>query len=158
MPQLQECSLSARFEAALARVVEQHPDAFSGTDLDPQRNLHALERLCGRVEGLLAETTPEVNDERSPAELLAAQLREALASNTMGAKAHLDAKRRADADEVKRLQSERNALGVVPGETGRQLSDRFRAACEQFFRDYPEAAERTSRPRGDGGSKRRRRP
>ena len=156
VPQLQERSLSARFEAALARVVEQHPDAFSGTDLDPQRNLHALERLCGRVEGLLAETTPEVNDERSPAELLAAQLREALASNTMGAKADLDAKRRADADEVKRLQSERNALGVVPGETGRQLSDRFRAACEQFFRDYPAAAERMSRRRGDGGSKRRR--
>jgi hypothetical protein len=75
----------------------------------------------------------------------------------MGAKADLDAKRRADADEVKRLQSERNALGVVPGETGRQLSDRFRAACERFFRDYPEVAERTSSPRGGGGSKRRRR-
>ena len=88
---------------------------------------------------------------------LAAQLREALASNTMGAKADLDANRRADADEVKRLQSERNALGTVPGETGQQLSNRFRAACERFFREYPEAAERVSRPRGDGGSKRRRR-
>ncbi|SUZ95313.1 uncharacterized protein METZ01_LOCUS48167 [marine metagenome] len=157
VPQSQDRSLSARFEVALARVVEQHPDVFSGTDLDPQRNLHALERLCGRVEALVAATTPEVADERSPAELLAAQLREALASNTMGAKADLDAKRRADADEVKRLQSERNALGVVPGETGRQLSDRFRAACERFFRDYPEVAERTSSPRGGGGSKRRRR-
>ncbi len=157
VPQSQDRSLSARFEVALARVVEQHSDVFSGTDLDPQRNLHALERLCGRVEALVAATTPEVADERSPAELLAAQLREALASNTMGAKADLDAKRRADADEVKRLQSERNALGVVPGETGRQLSDRFRAACERFFRDYSEAAERTSSPRGDGGSKRRRR-
>ncbi len=157
VPQSQDRSLSARFEVALARVVEQHSDVFSGTDLDPQRNLHALERLCGRVEALVAATTPEVADERSPAELLAAQLREALASNTMGAKADLDAKRRADADEVKRLQSERNALGVVPGETGRQLSDRFRAACERFFRDYPEVAERTSSPRGGGGSKRRRR-
>ncbi len=157
VPQSQDRSLSARFEVALARVVEQHSDVFSGTDLDPQRNLHALERLCGRVEALVAATTPEVADERSPAELLAAQLREALASNTMGAKADLDAKRRADADEVKRLQSERNALGVVPGETGRQLSDRFRTACERFFRDYPEVAERTSSPRGGGGSKRRRR-
>ena len=157
VPQSQDRRLSTRFEAALARVVEQHPEVFSGTDLDPQRNLHALERLCGRVEALLPETTPEVADERSPAELLAAQLREALASNTMGAKADLDANRRADADEVKRLQSERNALGTVPGETGQQLSNRFRAACERFFREYPEAAERVSRPRGDGGPKRRRR-
>ena len=157
VPRLQERSLTARFQAALNRVVERYPAAFSGSDLDPERHRGALERLCGRVEALIEDATPSSAAGRSPAEVLAAQLREALASNTMGAGMDLEAKRRADTDEVKRAQMERRALGMVPGETGRQLSDRFRTACDRFFQQHPPpTVDRAARPPRDGAPRPRR--
>ena len=94
-----------------------------------------------------------------PAEPMA-QLRDALANNTMGAREDPVAKRRADSDEVKRAQTERRALGVVPGEIGRQLSERFRVACDRFFQQHPPppASNRAPRPRSDGAPRRRPRP
>ena len=165
VPRPQERSLTARFQAALTGVVERYPAAFSGSDLDPERNRVALERLCGRVEALLEDATAPSASGGSPAEILAAQLREALASNTMGARVDPDVKRRADMDEVKRAQIERRTLGVVPGELGRQLSDRFRVACDRFFQQHPpsqadralrsggDAPRRRPRPRHESGSR-----
>ena len=156
IPRPQERSLSARFDAALGRVVDRFPGAFAGTDLDPLRHVPALERLCERVESMVrAETSAPSADERSPSEILASRLREALASNTMGARADADARRREDAETVRRLQAERRALGVIPGETGHQLSDRFRAACDRYFQlnPAPPPPPGTSKPRG-GGSRR----
>ena len=137
VPRPQERSLTARFQTALTGVVERYPAAFSGSDLDPERNRVALERLCGRVEALLEGTTALFAAGGSPAEILAARLRDALASNTMGAREDPVAKRRAEGDEVKRAQAERRALRVVPGEIGRQLSQRFRVACDRFFQQHP---------------------
>ena len=161
VPRSQERSLTARFQAALTRVVECYPAAFSGSDLDPERHRVALERLCGRVEALLDDTVAPSAAGGSPAEILAARLRDTLANNTMGACEDPVAKRRAASDEVKRAQSERRALGVVPGDVGRQLSDRFRRSCDRFFQQHPppapakrapqtrvdEAGSRQSRPR-----------
>lgn len=159
VPRVQERSLTARFETALGALVERYPAAFAGTDLDPERNRAALERLCTTVEGLLEETPPPSASDRSPAEILAAQLREALASNTMGARVDPAAKRRADADTVKRAQSERRAIGLVPGDTGRRLSERFRTACDRFFKKFPPPASGAdSRSRGHGAPRRRSRP
>ena len=147
IPHSQERSITARFETAITRVVERYPAAFSGTDLDPERHLAELERLCEQVEALLEDQTPpQVNDE-SPAEILARQLREALASNTMGGRVDPEVKRQADADTVKRLQAERRAFGPVPGEAGHQLSERFRTACDRFFQQYPAQATERARPR-----------
>ncbi len=151
-PHPQQRSLSARFQAALSQIVDRCPDAFSGTDLDPQRNLATLARLCERLEALLGAAAPGVADARSPAEVLAERLREALASNTMGARVDPEAQRRADMEEVKRLQAERRAIGVVPGETGRALSNRFHAACDRFFQQQPPAPERPPRPTGESRS------
>ena len=153
-PQPQQRSLSARFQAALSHVVDRCPDAFSGTDLDPKRNLATLGRLCQRIEALLDTATPAVTDARSPAEVLAARLREALASNTMGARVDPVAQRRADVEEVKRLQAERRAIAVVPGETGREMSNRFRAACDRFLQQQPPTPVRPPRPHGDAGARR----
>ena len=159
VPRPQERSLTARFQAALTGVVERYPAAFSGSDLDPERNRVALERLCGRVEALLDDTTAPSAAGGSPAEILAARLRDALASNTMGAREDPETKRRADTDEVKRAQMERRSLGVVPGEIGRQLSDRFRAACDRFFQQHPPPpANRAPRPRGEAPRPRHSRP
>ena len=162
IPRPQERSLTARFDSALNRVVARFPDAFAGTDLDPTRNLPALERLCERVEALTREDDGAPSaDAPSPSEVLAARLREALASNTMGARVDEGAKRREDAETVRRLQAERRALGNIPGESGQRLSARFRAACDRFFKLNPPPPAPPSgggRPRrGDGGSSRRRR-
>ena len=169
IPRPQERSLAARFDAAVGRIVDSFPGAFAGTDLDPLRHVPALERLCERVESMIeAETRAPSGDARSPSEILAARLREALASNTMGGRADADAKRREDAETVRRLQTERRALGVIPGETGHQLSERFRAACDRYFKlnpapPPPPAASkprggrprRGDAPRGDGPRRRR---
>ena len=159
VPRPQERSLTARFQSALTGVVEAYPAAFSGSDLDPERNRGALERLCGRVEALLEDTTAPSAAGGSPAEILAARLRDALASNTMGAREDPVVKRRADSDEVKRAQTERRALGVVPGEIGRQLSKRFRVACDRFFQQHPPPpADRAPRSRGEAPRPRHSRP
>ena len=151
VPGPQALELAKRFEASLDSLLERVPAAFAGTDLDPARNHGALERLCERVEALLdASVTSPVADGRSPAEVLAARLREALATNTMGARVDPAVQRRATIDEVKRIQTERQGLGVVLGESGRRLSDRFRAACDRFFQLNPAPAARTPQSR-DGG-------
>ena len=163
IPRPQERSLTARFDTALSRVVDRFPDAFAGTDLDPLRHVPALERLCERVESMTREeASASPAEERSPSEILAARLREALATNTMGARADADAKRREDAETVRRLQAERRALGVIPGETGRQLSERFRAACDRYFQlnpappsppPGPSRSRGRGAPRGSGSSR-----
>ena len=156
IPRPQERSLAARFDTALGRVVDRFPGAFAGTDLDPLRHVPALERLCERVESMIQEATSAPSaDARSPSEILAARLREALASNTMGARADADARRREDAETVRRVQAERRALGVIPGESGHQLSERFRAACDRYFQLNPPlpSPPGASKPRG-GGSRR----
>ena len=159
VPRPQERSLTARFQAALTRVVQRYPVAFSGSDLDPERHRVGLERLCGRVEALLADATVPSASGGSPTEILAARLRDALASNTIGAREDPEVKRRADTDEVKRAQMERRALGMVPGEIGRQLSDRFRVACDRFFQQQPPSpAARAPRPRDEAPRPRHDRP
>jgi hypothetical protein len=159
VPRTQERSLTARFQSALTAVVERFPAAFSGSDLDPERNRIALERLCGQVEALLDDGTASTAGGGSPAEILAARLRDALASNTMGAREDPGVKRRADADAVKRAQTTRRALGVVPGEAGRQLSNRFRVACDRFFQQHPPSvSDRAPRSRDDATPPRHSRP
>ena len=153
IPHSQERSLTTRFETAVTCVVERYPAAFSGTDLDPERHLAALERLCEKVEATLKKEAESQETDVSPAEILARQLREALATNTMGARIDPESKRQADAEIVKRLQAERRALGPVPGETGQQLSERFQSACDRFFQQNPSPAiERKAR----SGNRRRR--
>ena len=151
VPRPQERSLTARFDAALDRVVARFPGEFAGTDLDPARHAPALERLCERVESMIRqeESAPSAEG-RSPSEILAARLREALASNTMGGRADAEAKKREDADTVRRIQAERRALGAIPGEAGRQLSERFRAACDRYFKLNPAPPSPPAKPRGGG--------
>ena len=156
VPRPQERSLTTRFQDALARVVERYPTAFAGTDLDPARNRGKLERLCEKVEALLEEAPAPSSSGESPAEILASQLREALASNTMGARMDPAAKQRADTETVRQAQSERRSLGVIPGDEGRQLSDRFRKACDPFFDKFPPIDDARPASRRDGPPRRRR--
>ena len=142
--------LSGRFMSALERLLTTYPDAFTGTELDGDANQKKMVKLCERVEGFL-------NDAAAPpatAQGLAERLREALAANTIGGRAGEETKWRAMADDVRSAQAAWSRLGPVPGETGRELSDRFHKATNRFFeqlrRHMPqqESAPRRGKPVG----------
>ena len=119
--------------AALERLLTARPDAFRGTELDVESNRQRMIKLCERVEGFLTDVaaTPA-----SSSQALAAMLREALAANTIGGRAGEETKWRAMAEDVRAVQASWNRLGPVPGETGRQLADRFHRACGRFFDQF----------------------
>ena len=133
VPQAFSRQLTARFGQAIARVVEAHPDAFRGTDLDPARMLKRLEKLCERVEAL-KPTDASGPGGASPAEILATKWRDALASNLMGARVDEAAERRSALEQVKRARVDCRRLGKLAGDEGRQLLARFYAACDQVER------------------------
>ena len=105
--------LSQRFEAALAAVVGADPDAVRGTEFDVAANLRRLQDLVARAESL-AGPEPARRDAVSPASILATQLREALAANTIGGRADDEAKVRAAEHEIRQLQSAWTQVGFVP--------------------------------------------
>jgi hypothetical protein len=141
--------LSARFVGALERLVTEYPDAFRGTELDVDASRQKMEKLCARVESFVAEAsaTPA-----SSSKALAEMLREALAANTIGGRAGEESKWRAMAEEVRQAQSAWSRLVPVPGESGREMSDRFHKACNRFFDQYrrkvPPPQQQRGRPVG----------
>jgi hypothetical protein len=70
----------------------------------------------------------------SPAAILATQLREALAANTIGGRADDEARWRNGAEEVRKAQAAWRRMGPVPEAVGRELDERFQRACNRFFR------------------------
>ena len=124
--------LSARFVSAMERLLTSYPDPFKGTELDIEASRQRMEKLVTRVETLVAGAEPKQD---SPQDL-AARLREALASNTIGGRAGEESKWRGLADEVRQAQASFARLVPVPGETGRQLNERFHKACNRFFDQY----------------------
>jgi uncharacterized protein DUF349 len=143
--------LSARFMDALERLLTGYPEAFRGTELDVEGNRQKMVKLCERVEGFLTDVaaTPP-----SSSQALALMLREALAANTIGGRAGEETKWKAMADDVRGAQGAWTRLGPVPGEAGRELTDRFHRACSRFFdqlrRHMPqqEPAARRGKPVG----------
>jgi hypothetical protein len=138
-----EEALNARITTARERAVTAWPDAFKGTDLDPEAGRARREKLLARVESLSAQAEPPAS--ALSGQDLARRLKEALATNTMGGRGEVEAKRRAEADEVKAAQAAWKRLPPLPGDAGQALEHRFRAACDRFFRDRPPtpAASRT---------------
>lgn len=139
-----EEALSARLTTARERAVTAWPDAFKGTDLDPEAGRARREKLVARVESLSAQAEPPAS--ALSGQDLARRLKEALATNTMGGRGEVEAKRRAEADEVKAAQAAWKRLPPLPGDAGQALEHRFRAACDRFFRDRPPTPA-ASRPR-----------
>ena len=140
----EEEALGGRIAAARERAVAGWPEAFRGTDLDPEAGRTRREKLLARVESLTAQAEPPAS--ALSGQDLARRLKEALATNTMGGRGEVEAKRRAEVDEVKAAQAAWRRLPPLPGDAGQALEHRFRAACDRFFRDRP-AAPAASRPR-----------
>jgi hypothetical protein len=130
VPQAIRRRLAARFGHGINRVVETWPSVFRGSDLDPHRQLRRLEELCTRAETLLGSN---VESRQSPAEILAARWRDALASNLMGTRVDETARRRSTLEEVRQLQAERRKIGSLPGPDAQRLAQRFQQACDRLF-------------------------
>ena len=139
--------LSARFMTALERLMTSTPEPFKGTELDADANRERMQKLIAKVEGLVTEAAPPT----AGSQALATMLREALASNTIGGRAGEESKWRAMAEDVRQAQSAWSRLGPVPGDVGRDLSERFHKACTRFFDQY-----RRKVPQGSGGGHERR--
>jgi len=144
--------LSMRFVSAIERLLSTYPEAFKGTELDIEASRQRMEKLVARVEGFVSETDTRPDSTQD----LAARLREALASNTIGGRASEEPKWRGMADEVRQAQSSFARLVPVPGEQGRQLADRFHKACNRFFDQYrrkvPASAPQPQRSRRPVGT------
>ena len=130
VPQAIRRRLAARFGHGINRVVETWPSVFRGSDLDPHRQLRRLEELCTRAETLLGSN---VESRQSPAEMLAARWRDALASNLMGTRVDETARRRTALEEVRQMQAERRNIGPLPGTDAQRLAQRFQQACDRLF-------------------------
>jgi hypothetical protein len=124
--------IAQRFEAALAGAVGADPDAVRGTEFDIAANLRRLRDLVSRAEQL-AGPEPARREAASPAAILATQLREALAANTIGGRADDESKVRAAEQEIRQLQTSWSHVGFVPDAQARPLAQRFQRACQRFF-------------------------
>jgi hypothetical protein len=124
LPAPRRKALERRYREARFALVERHPLAFAGTELDPELSRARLQKLCDRADRLLEQ-------ERRPTgvEDLAARLREALAANTIGGGA---ASSSGPQDELAQLEAAYARLGPVPGPEGEALHSRFKEACEQL--------------------------
>jgi hypothetical protein len=123
--------LTDRWQVALSTILTAHPEAFAGTDLDPSAVVHRMEKLVARVEALVEDTEETSEEPLSQAEMLAAKLRTALASNAMGGRVNEDSKWRAAADAVRDAQSAWQRLPPIDTPQVRTLESRFRDACRR---------------------------
>jgi hypothetical protein len=139
-------ALDERFSRARDGLILGFAGAFAGTDLDPEASRRRAEKLVERVESHLADLAPAAAGERpQTAEELAARLRDALATNTIGGRAAVEERWHSAAADVESAQAAWRRLGPVPGEAGRDLAERFERACRRFAEQRP----RTERPRAD---------
>ncbi len=136
LPRVVQQDLAARYHQAVARIVAAWPGAFAGTDLDPEATRKRMEKLLAKVEELAAAQASKPAN-LSPTELLAQQLRERLAANTMSGGARAaeaeDARWRASEQEVRSAQAQWMRLGPVPPQVAGPLNERFQRACRRFF-------------------------
>lgn len=121
---------NARVTTALAKAVERWPSAFQGSDLDPEAALKRMEKLCVKAENLAAsadDTAGEPEKQLSPAEALAAKLRQALAANSFGGRP-TEERGPSLGDQVKDLQSAWQRLMIPQTDSARELEERFKRA------------------------------
>jgi hypothetical protein len=137
LPRHVQQDLANRYQSVLGRLVAAHPSAFSGTDLDPDMARKRMEKLIAKVEELVpggrgAAASPR---ELSPTERLAQQLRERLATNTIGGRSaeNDEARWRAAEQEIRSAQAQWLRLGPLPPDVAGPLNERFERACRRFY-------------------------
>jgi hypothetical protein len=132
IPSAEARVLADRWQATLTRIVQQHAEAFTGTDFDPAVAAQRMEKLVAKIEAFLVDVRDDTPG-LSPTEALAARLRSALASNAMGGRATDDAKWRGAAEAVREAQASWDRLSPIAGAAARPLEHRFREACRRVM-------------------------
>lgn len=136
LPRYLQQDLAATYHGALARVVAAWPEAFAGTDLDPEVTCRRMEKLIDAVEALVEPDVDDDEEELSPTERFAQMLRDRLAANTIaGSKAVAqtdDTRWREREQELRSLQAQWARLGPVPAAAAAALNQRFQRACRRF--------------------------
>ncbi len=142
LPRHVQEDLARRYHQALVRLVATWPDAFGGTDLDPEATRKRMEKLVEKVEAFApAAGRPVAN--LSPTERLAQQLRERLAANTIigGRTDENDELRwRGAEQELRSVQAQWMRLGPVPPDVAGPLNVRFQRACSRFYEQRKRAS------------------
>jgi hypothetical protein len=124
--------LDQRWSDATSALIAHWPQAFAGTEMDPEANRKRMESLVKKVEELAnAVSGPAAEQALSPTNRLAAMLKEALAANTIGGKVDDDSRARAAAEDVRQAQAAWAKLGPVSEAARRPLSDRFQRAIRK---------------------------
>jgi hypothetical protein len=134
LPRERALRFGDRFQHALSRLIDTWPASFAGTEIDPAANAGRMEALCAEVEALLTSgqdvaTTEAASNDESPANLLARQLREALATNTIAGRLDETAKWKAVSEHLRAAQAAWKKIGPVPEAPSRTLTARFHKAC-----------------------------
>lgn len=115
--------LRRRFQQAWEQIGTVRPECLEGTPLDPNSHRKRREKLCARMEELLASCSPQPE---ASGEDLATRLKLAMAANTFGGAAGpRQVSRRAAAEEAERLYTSWERLGPIIGDEARALCDRF---------------------------------
>ncbi len=137
LPQEELQPLEERFLCARDRLLELYAAAFQGSELDPDAIRRRAEKLVARLEALLDGLLPKAASAAESAVDLAARLRDALASNTIGGREALEQRWQSAALELESIQTSWRRLGPLPGAEGRALSDRFEQAARRFAQERP---------------------
>ncbi len=140
--------LATRFDTALGAVLSAAPEAFRHSELDADANRKQLEQLCERVEQVAARQ-PALAGATSSVALLADQLRERLAANTIGGRVDDETKWKNQEYEVRAAQDAWQRVGYVPDAVAAPLAQRFQRAVQRFYGDRrPHAHGGRKEPRG----------
>jgi len=138
--------LATRFDAALATVLAAAPDAFRHSELDGEANRKQLEQLCERVEQV-ANRQPALAGASSSVALLADQLRERLAANTIGGRVDEETKWKSQEYDVRAAQDAWQRVGYVPEGVAAPLAQRFQRAVQRFYGDRKTTPSSSRPPR-----------
>ncbi|MBT8493340.1 MAG: DUF349 domain-containing protein, partial [Deltaproteobacteria bacterium] len=126
--------LRERTRALIRAALEASPEAFDGSELDPQTSRRRRRRLIDRLEDLLPKDDGPKLDELS-AEEVAAKLREALAANALGI---VSEDPRPVSEIVDEIRTSWSLIGPVPGRDGVELNDRFELARQRVLDAFPD--------------------
>lgn len=154
LPHDEMAAFEARFLRSRDGLILAYPAAFEGTELDPEASRRKAEKLADRLDAILDELAPSQPSAPATAVDLAARLKDALASNTIGGRAAVEERWNAASLEVEAAQAAWKRLGPMPGEAGRVLTERFERACRRFAEQRPKIerpSQDASRARPDRG-------
>jgi hypothetical protein len=127
-----------RLQRVRRALVAAYPEAFRGTDLDPDTLRKRREKLLERAEALAAQVG--ASGAMPAGTSVADQLRKALAKNALGGKAAAEARARAWQEELDQVRAAWERLLAPAGEEADFLAERFEAACERTAQALPRGA------------------